>query len=285
MKIFSTSRLLVALGLLMAVSFSCSDDNDDPTPTPVSNDVQLKDVAALGKVLTDKDGRTLYFFSKDAAGTSACSGGCLTNWPIYAVADLSTMKLDAGLDKADFANITRADGKAQTTYKGWPLYYFKDDAAAGEAKGEGVGTIWYVAKTDYTIMLANAQLVGNDGKSYKSDYTEGTAETQFFVDGMGRTLYAFANDKNKKNSYTKSDFSNDATWPIYTADLKSLPSTVDKTLFSTIDVFGKKQLTYKGWPLYYFGPDGPTRGATKGVSVPKPGIWPIVNKDSPVAPN
>ncbi|MHA4737540.1 hypothetical protein [Dyadobacter sp. MSC1_007] len=285
MKIISISRLLVALGLLMAVNFSCSDDDDDPTPTPVTNDVQLKDNATLGKILTDKDGKTLYFFSKDATGASACSGNCVTNWPIYAVADLATMKVDAGLDKADFANITRADGKPQTTYKGWPLYYFKDDLAAGDVKGEGVGTIWYVAKTDYTIMLVNAQLVGNDGKSYKADYTEGTAETQFFVDGKGRTLYAFVNDKNKKNNYTKADFSNDATWPIYTTDLQSLPSTIDKTLFSTIDVFGRKQLTYKGWPLYYFGPDGATRGATKGVSVPKPGIWPIVNKDSPVAPN
>ena len=67
--------MLVALGLLMAVSFSCSDDDDnDPTPTP-TNDVQLKDNATLGKILTDKNGKTLYFFSRDASGTSACSGG------------------------------------------------------------------------------------------------------------------------------------------------------------------------------------------------------------------
>lgn len=285
MKIFSTSRMLVALGLLMAVSFSCSDDDDktDPTPTP-TNDVQLKDNATLGKILTDKDGKTLYYFSKDASGASACSGNCLINWPIYSAGDLSNIKLDAGLDKADFGTIT-TDGKSQTTYKGWPLYYYKDDAVAGDVKGENVGTVWFVVKTDYTIMIASGQLVGNDGKSYKSDYTEGTGATQFFTDAKGRTLYAFANDKNNKNNYTKSDFSNDGAWPIYTADLKSLPSTVDKTLFSTIDVFGKKQLTYKGWPLYYFGADGTTRGATKGVSVPVPGKWPIVNLQSPIAPN
>lgn len=284
MKIFSTSRMLVVLGLLMAVSLSCSDDDDDPTPTPVSNDVQLKDNATLGKILTDKDGKTLYFFSKDASGASACAGNCLVNWPIYSAGDLTAIKLDAGLDKADFGTIT-TNGKSQTTYKGWPLYYYKDDAVAGDVKGENVGTVWFVAKTDYSIMIASAQLVGNDGKSYKSDYTEGTGETQFFVDGLGRTLYAFANDKNNKNNFTKADFSNDGVWPIYTADLKSLPSTVDKTLFGTIDVFGKKQVTYKGWPLYYFGLDGTTRGATKGVSVPKPGIWPIVNKNSSNAPN
>lgn len=285
MKILSTSRWVVALGLLMVVSLSCSDDDDEPTPTP-TNDVQLKDNATVGgKVLTDKDGKTLYFFSKDASGASACSGNCVTNWPIYSAGDLSSVTLDNGLDKADFATITRADGKPQTTYKGWPLYYYKDDVNAGDAKGENVGTIWFVAKPDYSIMIASGQLVGNDGKSYKSDYTEGTGDTQFFTDGQGRTLYAFANDKNNKNNFTKSDFSNDSVWPIYTADLKSLPSTVDKALFGTIDVFGKKQLTYKGWPLYYFGLDGATRGATKGVSVPRPGVWPIVNKESPNAPN
>ncbi|MGG7665996.1 COG4315 family predicted lipoprotein [Dyadobacter sp. BHUBP1] len=285
MKIFSTSRMLVVLGLLMAVSFSCSDDDKtDPTPTP-TNDVQLKDNAKVGgKILTDKDGRPLYFFSKDPAGVSTCTGQCLVNWPIYSAGDLTAIKLDAGLDKADFGTITTG-GQSQTTYKGWPLYYYKDDVAGGDANGDNVGTVWFAAKTDYTIMIASGQLVGNDGKSYKSDYTEGTGATQFFTDGKGRTLYAFVKDKNNKNNYTKPDFSNDATWPIYTADLKSLPTGVDKALFSTIDVFGKKQLTYKGWPLYYFGPDAATRGATKGVSVPTPGIWPIVNLQSPIAPN
>ena len=122
MKIFSTSRMLVALGLLMAVSLSCSDDDDsDPTPTP-TNDVQLKDNAKVGgKILTDKNGKTLYYFSKDASGASACTGNCLVNWPIYSAGDLTAIKLDAGLDKADFGTITTG-GNPQTTYKGWPLY-------------------------------------------------------------------------------------------------------------------------------------------------------------------
>jgi hypothetical protein len=55
-------------------------------------------------------------------------------------------------------------------------------------------------------------------------------------------------------------------------------------LFGTIDVFGKKQLTYNGWPLYYFGDDEGAVGANKGVSVPKPGIWPIAAKDIAAAP-
>ena len=33
------------------------------------------------------------------------------------------------------------------------------------------------------------------------------------------------------------------------------PSTLDSSAFATIDVAGKMQLTYKGWPLYKYGQD------------------------------
>ncbi|WP_425564114.1 hypothetical protein [Saccharothrix xinjiangensis] len=47
----------------------------------------------------------------------------------------------------------------------------------------------------------------------------------------------------------------------------------------SIQVYGKTQLVYRGWPLYYFGQDQ-QRGDTKGVSVPRPGVWPIVNQET-----
>ncbi|WP_031528530.1 hypothetical protein [Dyadobacter crusticola] len=284
MKIFSITRMLFILGALLAVTVSCSDDDSETPVTP--NDIMLKETSSLGKVLTDKNGKTLYFFTKDAGNTSVCTGPCLAAWPVFSVANPASLKLDAGLKASDFANITRTDGATQTTYKGWPLYYFANDAAPGEVKGEGVNNAWYVAKTKYTVMLSNAQLVGNDGKSYKADYTEGTAETQFLVDSLGRTLYAFARDSSMNNNFTNNDPTHDATWPIYeVSSIDEIPSALDKTQFGTITVFGKKQLTYKGWPLYYFGADAMTKGMTKGVSVPRPGVWPIVNKESPNAPN
>jgi len=55
-------------------------------------------------------------------------------------------------------------------------------------------------------------------------------------------------------------------------------------LFSTIDVFGKKQLTYNGWPVYRYGADSLIRGNTKGVSVGTPGLWPVMNQFSAAAP-
>ncbi len=268
-------KMFILVSIVGIALLSCTKKDEAPT-----FDITLKETS-LGKVFSDGAGKTLYFFSSDVKGVSVCTGGCLTNWPIF-YKDLTN--LDPALTSSEFATITREDGAKQTTFKGWPLYYFSGDAATGDIKGENVGKKWFVAKPTYTLMLANAQLIGNDGKKYLATYKEGEGDTQYFVDDLGRTIYGFAFDKNNTNKYTKADFSNDATWPIYGPDLADLPSAMDKTLFSTITVFGKKQLTFKGWPLYYFGSDNKERGINKGVSVPKPGVWPIVNNDTPVAP-
>lgn len=238
--------------------------------------IQLSNDPALGQVLTDAEGNTLYFFTKDASvDNSACMGGCVDIWPIFHVANLN---VGAGLDATDFGSFERADGEQQTTYKGWPLYYFANDNAPGDTNGEGVNDVWFVAKPDYGIMLMNNQLIGLDGMMYNSNYEVGTEEVQYFVDASGRTLYTWVNDNYDDNNFTAEDFSNNGVWPVYEEDLQQIPSILDATLFNTIDVHGHQQLTYKGWPLYYFGQDA-ERGETKGVSVPMPGIWPVAVQD------
>lgn len=273
------------LGLsMMAALFACKKDDKEPV-----KEVQLRTDATLGSILIDKDGRTLYFFANDAAGANSCTGGCEVLWPVFNAA-LTADNLGAGLIFSDFTTATSASGKAQLVYKGRPLYYYaplvsgaNTPEAAGEIKGEGVGGIWYVAKPDYSVLLSNAQLVGADGKNYLSNFTEGVGKTVYFTDNKGVTLYIFSKDKQNVNSFTKSDFSNNAVWPIYETDKVVVPSVLYKTLFASIQVFGKKQLTYKGWPLYGFGQDGNVKGVTKGVSFPTPGIWPIGRKDVPTA--
>ena len=238
--------------------------------------------SALGQILVDSAGRTLYFFTRDSkADTSFCNGNCPNVWPIFYNQKITP---GDGLEAAHFGEITRGDGKKQTTYKGWPLYYYSQDAAAGETKGEGFNGIWFVAKPDYQLMLMNNQLVGNDGVAYNSQYQPGNENVQYFVDAQGRTLYIFSRDAFEKNNFTRADFGNDAVWPVYSEMEGAIASTLDKALFSIIDIHGRKQLAYKGWPLYYFGADNGVRGATKGVSFPAPGIWPVGRKDIKYAP-
>lgn len=276
---YSKSKLLIGLCLL-TFFFACSKKDDVKDPSSAKKGLQLASNAKFGAVITDNTGKTLYFFAMDANGTSGCTGGCEVIWPVYYSAELSD---NAGINAADVGVITRADGKKQNTYKGWPLYYYKNDVAAGDINGDGVGGTWFVGKTDYSIMLVNNQLVGENTKQYTETLAEGPGITQYFTDGNGRTLYAFAPDKSNKNTYTNADFSNNGLWPLYESDVKSLPSVIKAEFVGQITVFGRKQLTYKGWPLYYFGQDT-KRGDNKGVSYPVPGIWPVVKLSTTAAP-
>src|SRR5680860_836103 len=262
------------------------DNNPTPTPTPTpeANAVRLRDDGTFGNMLTDSDGMSLYFFSPDAKGDSNCTDGCLNTWPVFYESDLT---LDEGLDADDFGSITRSDGDMQTTYKGWPLYSYASDSAEGDVNGDGVNAVWFVAKPDYSVMMVQAQLVGRDRDGNETnltgDYEPGDGNTFYMTDASGNTLYGFVNDENGVNHFTNEDFSNDAVWPIFEEELDQVPSILDTANFGSIDVFGRQQLTYKGWPLYYFDQDE-ARGDNYGVGFPAAGIWPIVNPDTEVAP-
>lgn len=266
--------VLLAGGLSLT---ACKDD--DPAR---SDDVTLRETS-LGPVLTAHTGQTLYLFQGDINGTPTCTGNCATNWfPFYAG---EVPSLGDGLALADFGVVTRGDdARPQTTYKGWPLYTFRGDVAPGQTSGENSNNRWSVAKADYSVFLADAQLVGHDAKPYDSLSVSGFGQTQYLTDAQGRTLYRFTRDKNNTNTFTLPNLSNNTTWPIFEGPVSNVPSSLNKADFGTIQVGTRTQVTYKGWPLYYFGQDGGTRGSTKGVSFPRPGIWPTVNARTPRAP-
>ena len=104
--------------------------------------IKLAEKGGIGKYLADSKGMTLYVFRKDSPGKSACAGPCVVKWPLYYH---ETVAVPEGLQAGDFGTITREDGKKQTTYKGFPLYYFDGDKAPGDVMGHGVGNVWYAA--------------------------------------------------------------------------------------------------------------------------------------------
>jgi predicted lipoprotein with Yx(FWY)xxD motif len=98
---------------------------------------------ALGRVLVDARGRTLYLFEKDKHGKSACYGACAAYWPPL----LSTAKPrpERGVRASLLGLTKRTDGKRQVTYAGHPLYTFVGDTKAGQTTGEGLknfGAAW-----------------------------------------------------------------------------------------------------------------------------------------------
>lgn len=276
------------LFLLSVLLVSCSSDDDAQNvniPEENINNIQLRTDATHGEILTDAQGKTLYFFALDHKGESvSCVGGCIDAWPVFYTNELS---LDAGLLESDFGVTTREDGTLQTTYKGWPLYYFANDTDAGQVNGDGANETWYVAKPDYSVMIVSAQLIGasanGEQTNLNSNYEPGDGRTFYITDDRGNTLYRFTPDLNGQNNFTASDFSNNGVWPIFNTQITNVPSTLNINDFNTIDVFGQPQLTYKGWPLYKFQQDT-NRGDNFGVGFPQPGIWPVVNQNTQVAP-
>jgi predicted lipoprotein with Yx(FWY)xxD motif len=107
--------------------------------------VKIAQKEGIGKYLTDTEGKTLYWFKKDSKEKSACVGPCLEKWPIYFREKVAPPK---EISQKNFGTITRADGKKQTTFKGFPLYYWAGDVNAGDTKGQGVNDVWSVVNPD-----------------------------------------------------------------------------------------------------------------------------------------
>jgi predicted lipoprotein with Yx(FWY)xxD motif len=104
--------------------------------------VLIAHTTALGSYLTDTSGKTLYYFTKDTAGTSACTGSCLAKWPAFSADPVTA---PSALKITDFSAVSRADGAKQTAFMGRPLYSYSGDTKPGDANGQGFGGVWYVA--------------------------------------------------------------------------------------------------------------------------------------------
>jgi predicted lipoprotein with Yx(FWY)xxD motif len=101
---------------------------------------------SLGTFLTDGQGNTLYLFTSDTPTASACTGGCASTWPAFALN--ATPKLGPALDAADFATINGPDGSPQSTFHGHPLYFYAGDTGPGDVNGQGIGGSWFVVGKD-----------------------------------------------------------------------------------------------------------------------------------------
>ncbi|HTX72933.1 MAG TPA: hypothetical protein VMC79_08930 [Rectinemataceae bacterium] len=215
--------------------------------------IMLRKAPDGSSILTDGKGMTLYYYTKDTDGQSACYDGCEKAWPVFYAASPS---VSAPLQAADFGTVTRTDGSKQTTYHGWPLYYWFKDKSPGDMTGEGVGSVWYVLKApSYTVMVATSPTLGN-----------------YLVDGQGNALYYFTKDKVGMSGCNGDCIKN---WPAFTASNFVLPSNLKAGDFGTITrADGVVQATYRGYPLYYWKKDM-KRGDATGQGVGS--VWFVVD--------
>jgi len=95
-------------------------------------------------ILTDKENRTLYFFSQDTEGVSNCFDNCAVNWPPLTIKPEEALQVGSGISKGTVSSIKRGD-VLHVTYKGKPLYLYKEDKDPGDMKGGNIPN-WIVVK-------------------------------------------------------------------------------------------------------------------------------------------
>ena len=102
-----------------------------------------------GTFLVDSSGRSLYLFEADKSDTSTCNGACAAAWPPLTTTGAPTA--GTGVKASLLGTSKRDDGKMEVTYNGHPLYYFANDTAPGDLKGQGVdafGAEWYAVSPE-----------------------------------------------------------------------------------------------------------------------------------------
>ena len=271
-NVFLILPVILLVIFLLAAGCASTPGPGTPTPTPTPSPTSTATVtttvpttappaapsvmvasSSKGNILVDGNGTTLYYFGNDVpgSGTSACTAStCAALWPPFFT---TALVAQSPLVASDFQTITRSDGLQQITYRGWPLYYYANDVAAGDVKGDGVLNIWYVMKPDYSVVIMKNTNAGT-----------------YLADGQGKTLYVFANDQSGVSTCTGSCI---AVWPAFKASAVTIPSGLAGSSFTTIQrTDGTTQSTYLGMPLYYYSGDskpGDTLG--KGIG----GVWSV----------
>jgi predicted lipoprotein with Yx(FWY)xxD motif len=158
----------------------------------------------------------------------------VVSWPPF---DAGSRVLGTGLDDAAFGSIDRSDGTRQTTYYGWPLYYYKSDLTLGQLTGQGKGKTWHAAElTPAAVTILKA----------------GTAK--YLADEAGHTLYVSAADQAgtlDTDPVSACDKACLGTFAPFSRNRLSVVTSLEESDFGVFVRDGAGlQLAYKGMPLY-----------------------------------
>ncbi|HEY3341776.1 MAG TPA: hypothetical protein VGK81_07150 [Anaerolineae bacterium] len=234
------SRMSLALGAVLTVASMSVNTVQAAGPTGPAQ--VIKGDRALGTILVDQKGWTLYGFLTDNNGPSTCYGVCETFWPPLLTSGLPVA--GSGVNQGLLGTTMRTDGTTQVTYNGWPLYYFSRDTGPGDMRGQWVLNTWFAFNTDGTF---NAKVVTYVG-------TASSPIGNVLVGPNRHTLYELDADKNGMSTCNGQCA---VFWPPLLTDVQPQANTgLNASLFGTITRNdGKLQVTYNGMPLYYWHKD------------------------------
>jgi predicted lipoprotein with Yx(FWY)xxD motif/uncharacterized cupredoxin-like copper-binding protein len=198
-----SKRLLLLFALVVVLVSPAAFAQGDATTVSTADD------PALGTILTDPEGMTLYLFTKDEPGKSNCYDQCEENWPVFTAEE--PLSLPEGVP-GELTLIDRDDGTTQVAYNGWPLYYWVKDQAPGDTTGHEVGDVWFVvnpAEPDEMAVPGAATPMASPAASPVAAGEANTVDvtlTDFAIDmpaelPAGRTVFNITNDGDAEHNF------------------------------------------------------------------------------------
>jgi predicted lipoprotein with Yx(FWY)xxD motif len=146
--------LLAATGLAVVVGAAACGGSSPSAGRPVAAagsavTIRVRSLPAVGTVLVNNSGYTLYMFKPDAQRRVTCTQLCAATWPPVKVSPGARLVAGPGVR----ANLLGSDpdpaGGRVVTYNGWPLYTYRSDVEPGWVTGQAIdlnGGYWYVMR-------------------------------------------------------------------------------------------------------------------------------------------
>ncbi|MDQ7906385.1 hypothetical protein RB614_17870 [Phytohabitans sp. ZYX-F-186] len=228
-----------------------------PPATGTPQVLKIAQLDGFDPLLVNGKGRTIYRFDRDSNDppTTTCVEECLKTWqPVLAP---NGVEVDAGIEEDLVGSVERPDGNLQLTLNGWPMYYFHKDLSLGQTAGHGTGGAWFAISPSG----GRAEKISDEPAPAKKPQVLRVAEVDglapaIVVNAKGRTIYRFEkDDNNPPRTACVGDCLK--TWqPVLAPNGVQVGDGIDEDLVGVVTrPDGSKQLTLKGWPLYYFHKD------------------------------
>ena len=126
------TRFILALGTLAAVLAAPVAVSAHPAASAASATTISTRHTAMGTLLTDARGFTVYAFTKDGINRDRCvtTRHCTGTWP--PVTTTGGVVAGRGVRRALLGTIRIAGGRRQVTYAGHPLYHYRLDSGPAQ---------------------------------------------------------------------------------------------------------------------------------------------------------
>ncbi len=145
-------RFATGVAGVLVVAAGCTSTGGVRTPSSaVPPTIEASSTPQFqGQVLTN-NGFALYIFQPDHGQRATCKDSCAVVWPPVLVARDQQATAGPGVQASLLGTDPYSSTQSVVTYKGWPLYLYKNDTVAGSAAGQASninGGYWYVIGTD-----------------------------------------------------------------------------------------------------------------------------------------